>query len=142
MAKMYFTDPIVTQFGKSVCMKIVNDQGEELSLSGDNSCGGMPNLGRMSIAMFDKEDDFMMPEVYAPSVKDFLELLAEHLGYDVRPKYNEEAIKAEIRKGEKMNAIRLMRQMCTLTLRDAKYQVEEIMDEMREKGELGVHHGK
>ncbi len=63
------------------CMKVINDEGLELSLAFDDSqIGG--DLIRTSLAVFDQYDTFLS-EVHAITAEEYLEALAKHLGYVV-----------------------------------------------------------
>ena len=69
-------------------LKIVNNYGEELSLSGDDACGTSKQYSRFCMAKFSDETRSAMlgEEVLAPSAEDFLKALAEHLGFQVTKK--------------------------------------------------------
>jgi hypothetical protein len=60
---------------QAACLKVVNDKG---SLAFDDSCGCLPNLGRVSMAIFEKPESSVVvePEVFYVSAEDFLETLA------------------------------------------------------------------
>jgi len=62
------------------CLKIVRDDGYELSLAGDDSCGAMKNCGRISIAQFAPGNpnppivqDGVAPKEFSKMLVNFLE---------------------------------------------------------------------
>jgi hypothetical protein len=85
MARMYFNRPHLDGESAQSNLHVVNDAGEILSLSGDNSLGAMPLLGRMSVLRFDASGVNLSQEQYRPEPADLLEALAAHLGYQVLP---------------------------------------------------------
>lgn len=66
-------------------LKVVNDQGIELSVAFDDSAGAMEHLGRVSLAHFNGPQ-MIGEEQYHVNAEDLLEALAGHLGYEVRRK--------------------------------------------------------
>lgn len=69
------------------CLKVINQQGAELSVAFDNGHGGMHGgLTRARMAVFANETDSqpVSDEVFSPSPEEFLQALAEHLGYKVQ----------------------------------------------------------
>jgi hypothetical protein len=83
MSYMYFKKP---NGSISHCnLKIFNDDGIELSLQGDDSCGAMKESSRITAALFAGENlaDMLGDEIFGPSAEDFLHILAKHLGYTV-----------------------------------------------------------
>ena len=69
-------------------LKVVNDQGVELSVAFNDSAGAMQHLGRVSLARFTgpKFSQMIGEEQYHVTAEDLLEALAGHLGYEVRRK--------------------------------------------------------
>ena len=63
-------------------LKMLNDKGEELSLSGDDSVGAMPHYSRLSLALFDTQNN-MIKEQFGVTEESFLKSLAEFLGYSI-----------------------------------------------------------
>jgi hypothetical protein len=90
MSKFYFFKPAFHQSHNN--LKVVNDKGQELSLTGDDSCGAMQHYARLSMALFTNEErEYMVgEEKFAPTPEDFLMALAAHLGYNVSPKDQQE----------------------------------------------------
>lgn len=73
------------------CLKVFNQEGDELSLSGDDSCGAMKHLARCQMAIFPEGGNTMRgDEVYHVSPEELLKNLAGHLGYTVTKKENKE----------------------------------------------------
>lgn len=66
-------------------LKVVNEEGVELSVAFDDSAGKMHHLGRVSMARF-KGNKMLGEESPVYSDEDFLKALAEHLGYEVTKK--------------------------------------------------------
>ena len=82
--KMFFAK---THNANSACLKIINDDGFELSLAGDNSCNTIRNMGRLSLATFigPMAKDIVGEEKFGVNAEEFLKALANHLGYEVKP---------------------------------------------------------
>lgn len=66
------------------CLKVYNKDGDELSLSGDDSCGALHHLSRTQLAIFPQGSNTMQgDEVFHVTPEEFLINLAGHLGYKV-----------------------------------------------------------
>lgn len=66
------------------CLKVFNKDGDELSLSGDDSCGAFEHLSRISLAIFRSGGHEMVGgEVFHVTPEELLRNLAGHLGYTV-----------------------------------------------------------
>jgi len=70
------------------CLKVFNANGDELSLSGDDSWGALKHLGRCSLAVFPADAKHTMhgDEVLSVTPEELLKHLAGHLGYTVKKK--------------------------------------------------------
>ena len=68
------------------CLKFVQEDGRELSLAGDDSCGELSNISRLSMALFTKSTPDAEWEVLQPSAEDILRKLADFLGYEITAK--------------------------------------------------------
>lgn len=67
------------------CLKVFNANGDELSLSGDDSCGAMKHLSRVSLAIFPEGGNRMgQDEVLHVTPEELLKNLAGHLGYTIK----------------------------------------------------------
>lgn len=63
-------------------LKVINDQGDELSVSFDDSCGKLAHLSRARMATFPNGSDQMRgEEVLGPTALEFIQTAAAHLGY-------------------------------------------------------------
>lgn len=63
-------------------LKLINDQGDELSVSLDDSCGALPHFSRARMATFPAGSDQMQgEEVLGPTALEFIQTAAAHLGY-------------------------------------------------------------
>lgn len=81
---VYFFRPDNTQHN---VLKVYNEAGDELSLSGDDSCGAFKHLSRTSLAVFPGGGGNMEgDEKHFVSPQDLLETLAKHLGYTLTKK--------------------------------------------------------
>lgn len=69
----------------AACLKVVNDQGVELSFAFDDSAGAMHHLGRVSVATY-VGDTPVKADRPIYSDEDFLRALAAHLGFEVTRK--------------------------------------------------------
>lgn len=66
------------------CLKVINLNGDELSLQGDDSCGAFKHLSRTSLAVFPEgKHEMSGVELLSPTPIEFLNALAQHLGYKV-----------------------------------------------------------
>lgn len=76
-----------TVSGDQSCLKIFNEDGLELSLAGDDSCGAHKKYNsRMSVAVFNGDfiEDTVEPDrPFSGDTDEFMQLLAKHLGYKV-----------------------------------------------------------
>ncbi len=63
---------------RQTCIKILNEKGDELSISADNSCGHMKNLDRVSAMVFYK-DGRQGEEICAITPSELLAMLTELL---------------------------------------------------------------
>lgn len=74
----------------AACLKIVNDDGVELSVAFDDSCGCLPNLDRVSMVRFrghgPQATSSLEDEAFHVTAEDFLTKLADHLGYNLTKK--------------------------------------------------------
>ena len=68
------------------CLKVYNAVGDELSLSGDDSCGALTHLSRTSLATFPGGGHIMKDEETFVTPEQLLKRLAQHLGYEVTKK--------------------------------------------------------
>ena len=66
------------------CLKVHNSAGDELSLSGDDSCGIFPHMSRTSLCIFpDGTHTMSVPEIQYVTPEELLQSLAAHLGFTV-----------------------------------------------------------
>lgn len=92
MSKFYVCVPMTHRLPDgtvvhSVCIKVENENGIELSIAADNSCGAMKDLGRISMARFDNNLSIsprVGEEVFHVTAEEYLEALADILGYDLK----------------------------------------------------------
>ena len=146
MSNVYFEKPIRSQYGNAANLKIVNDDGEMLSIAGDDSCGAMPKLGRVTMLRYNQEYRALSAEMFAPTAVDILVELATHLGYRIEPKstprpvHTSEDVKAivlECVNGDKsrwIQAIKMMREMFPgMSLKTAKNVVSDMIDDEQQQ---------
>ena len=72
-----------------ICLKVMNEHGEELSYAFDDSAGAMPVFGRVSAVRFggrNLETQLGEEKPIYGFPERFLEILADHLGYEVTKK--------------------------------------------------------
>ncbi len=62
------------------CVKFYNEQDIELSFAADDSCGAM------SVAIFKGDDIVVDDHPFSGEAEEFLHLLAEHMGYELKKK--------------------------------------------------------
>lgn len=66
------------------CLKVFNENGDELSLAGDDSCGAFKHMSRTSLAVFPNGGHKMEgEEITFVSPVELLEALAKHMGYTI-----------------------------------------------------------
>jgi len=71
-----------------VCLKVVNETGDELSLALDNSAGAHDRAWRGDLRVFaasGDDNDEMIEPIVGPTTLQLLETLATHLGYRIEP---------------------------------------------------------
>lgn len=69
------------------CIKFYNNDGLELSFAADDSCGvHKDENNHMSVAIFKGEDIVEDDHPFSGEAEEFLHLLAEHMGYELKKK--------------------------------------------------------
>ena len=94
MSDLFFHRPLIAGMGYKpgtafqICLKVLNETGDELSLALDNSAGAHEIAWRGDLRVFvasgDDNQEAIEP-ITNPTPLDLLKVLATHLGYYITP---------------------------------------------------------